>query len=200
MTDTQPKMNIAIDEVAALEAPTTATEQPQITPMDPMQQISALVEALQKGFTGIQASLTRAEMQKQDQLATKADELMDFMDAALIKLDEIEKGIAKSTQEPNVADMGITEMANLMHIRDYVVNAISKIGKDKYKDFQHLQVLLEDRIANQLVSAKFKALVGFENAPAVMAAAAKANNIKNGMRPSNQAVAMNAGKAFTIKP
>ena len=88
--------------------------------------------------------------------------------------------------------MNIKDLTDLINIRNYVSTAInnSMIDKKIVSELYTMQINLDKKIVNEIVSPEFKRQLGFwdEQMKEVVREAAKTNNIKTGMKPSTDTV------------
>ena len=81
--------------------------------------------------------------------------------------------------------MNLSDITQLIEIRNYVVNAVNNftLPKDSSNQLNKMLVMLDRRIVERLLSEDFKNLLGYEDLDKIMAEVIKNNNIKLGMKP-----------------
>lgn len=97
--------------------------------------------------------------------------------------------------------MNLSEIADLIEIRNYISGAINNFNlkRETSRELQSMLILTDKRISEKLLSENFKEFIGFKDAAAAVIEAAGINNIKSGMKPSDSTVVIDAGRAHLIK-
>lgn len=80
--------------------------------------------------------------------------------------------------------MDLSELVNLINIRQYVFNAInlSSIDRATVNELNGMQFLLDKKIIEILKDTEFKNYIGYSDIKEVIANAAKITNIKSALK------------------
>lgn len=80
--------------------------------------------------------------------------------------------------------MDLTEITNLVNIRQYVVNSMSNpaIDRSTVNTLNGMLILLDNKIINILQSDSFKEYIGYKDVRKAIEEVARITNIKSGIK------------------
>lgn len=95
--------------------------------------------------------------------------------------------------------MKISEIVNLITIRNYVANSINNhsIRRDVVNELNKTLILLDKTLTDEIIGDAFKNAISFENADAAVKEVIKTTNIKNGMNKTEKIVVIEEGMSQT---
>jgi hypothetical protein len=92
--------------------------------------------------------------------------------------------------------MKISEIVDLIHVRNYVANSINNhsLKRDSVNQLNTTLILLDKMLVSELTGSTFKDKIHFENAKEAVQEVVETTNIKFNMKPSSKIVVVNEDK------
>ena len=84
--------------------------------------------------------------------------------------------------------MDLQEITNLIEIRNHIVNSINNyaLTRDTVSQLNEMLILLDRRIVDKLLGKDFKDFLGFEDVKKFVQEARKNNDIRSGLKSSQE--------------
>ncbi len=80
--------------------------------------------------------------------------------------------------------MKLTEITNLISIRDYLANSLNNSSVDRkvVHDLSKMLILVDNKIISAIQEEEFKKYIGYANVQEAVAKVAEIRNIKSGLK------------------